>query len=46
VTGYGLDDDRKLSQDAGFDHHLVKPVDITELIRLLSLRSPTLTNCG
>jgi len=27
VTGYGQDDDRRHSQEAGFDHHLVKPVD-------------------
>ncbi len=28
VTGYGQDDDRRRSSDAGFDHHLVKPLDI------------------
>jgi signal transduction histidine kinase len=27
VTGYGLPEDRKKSADAGFDLHLVKPVD-------------------
>jgi signal transduction histidine kinase/ActR/RegA family two-component response regulator len=26
VTGYGSDDDRRRSLEAGFDHHLVKPV--------------------
>jgi len=26
VTGYGQDSDRRQSQEAGFDHHLVKPV--------------------
>ena len=26
VTGYGQDSDRRLSREAGFDHHLVKPV--------------------
>jgi PAS domain S-box-containing protein len=26
VTGYGQSDDRQRSQQAGFDHHLVKPV--------------------
>jgi PAS domain S-box-containing protein len=26
VTGYGQDSDRSQSRDAGFDHHLVKPV--------------------
>ncbi len=27
LTGWGQDDDRKKSRDAGFDDHLVKPVD-------------------
>jgi CheY-like chemotaxis protein len=27
VTGYGQEEDRRLSQEAGFDHHLTKPVD-------------------
>lgn len=35
VTGYGRDDDRKRSKAAGFDHHLVKPVNPDELNRLL-----------
>ena len=26
LTGYGRDEDRVVSKDAGFDHHLVKPV--------------------
>lgn len=34
VTGYGQDEDKQRAMDAGFDHHLVKPVD---LIRLKSL---------
>ena len=28
VTGYGQDSDRQKTREAGFDHHLVKPVDI------------------
>jgi two-component system, sensor histidine kinase len=35
VTGYGQDRDRQLSREAGFDHHLVKPVDLGLLRRLL-----------
>lgn len=31
MTGYGQDSDRKLSQEAGFDHHLVKPVEPQKL---------------
>jgi len=35
VTGYGQAQDRAASSDAGFDHHLVKPVDMGELERIL-----------
>jgi CheY-like chemotaxis protein len=31
LTGYGRDEDRQRTRDAGFDHHLVKPVDLDEL---------------
>ncbi len=34
-TGYGQDEDRRRSQEAGFDHHLVKPVDPHALMVLL-----------
>ncbi len=27
LTGWGQDEDRRRSQEAGFDHHMVKPVD-------------------
>jgi CheY-like chemotaxis protein len=27
LTGWGQEDDRRRTRDAGFDHHLVKPVD-------------------
>jgi signal transduction histidine kinase len=36
LTGWGGDLDRQLSQEAGFDCHLVKPVMPTELLALLS----------
>lgn len=36
VTGYGQDKDKKNSLAAGFDHHLVKPVDTGELCALLA----------
>lgn len=38
VTGYGQPEDRQKSMAAGFDHHLVKPIDIEELKRLLATR--------
>ncbi len=41
VTGYGNDDDRKRSQEAGFDHHLVKPVEPADLRTLLAGFKPT-----
>lgn len=34
-TGWGQDEDRNLSEQAGFDHHLVKPVDPLALQGLL-----------
>lgn len=37
LTGYGLDSDRQRSQEAGFDHHLVKPVDPQKLEDLLAM---------
>jgi PAS domain S-box-containing protein len=41
VTGYGQDQDRKQTQAAGFDHHLVKPVDFQKLNSLLADISKT-----
>jgi len=35
LTGYGQERDRELSRQAGFDHHLVKPVDIAKLTQIL-----------
>jgi CheY-like chemotaxis protein len=35
VTGFGMPEDRKRSFEAGFDHHLVKPVDPRTIIKLL-----------
>ncbi len=36
LTGWGQDEDRRRSSEAGFDHHLVKPVDLTALQKLLA----------
>ena len=35
VSGYGQSEDRERSLRAGFDHHLVKPVDVRELLGIL-----------
>ena len=35
-TGWGQDTDRELARSAGFDHHLVKPVDPEAILHLLS----------
>jgi PAS domain S-box-containing protein len=35
LTGWGQQDDRERAREAGFDHHLVKPVDVDQLVRLL-----------
>jgi len=39
VTGYGQDQDRQRTAAAGFDHHLVKPVDVATLEKILSQNS-------
>lgn len=40
LTGWGQDKDREQSAEAGFDHHLVKPVDLAALQKLLAARQP------
>jgi CheY-like chemotaxis protein len=35
MTGYSFPSDRERSTEAGFDYHLVKPVDPSDLARLL-----------
>ena len=35
LTGYGQEHNRNRSEDAGFQHHLVKPVDGDRLARLV-----------
>jgi PAS domain S-box-containing protein len=36
LTGWGQEDDRRKSEEAGFNGHLVKPVDYDKLLELLS----------
>lgn len=39
LTGYNSEDDRRLSREAGFDYHLVKPADVRELQRVLTAKA-------
>ncbi|MEZ0604108.1 PAS domain S-box protein [Paraburkholderia sp. IW21] len=36
VTGWGQQQDKRIAEEAGFDHHFTKPVDPRELQRVLS----------
>jgi CheY-like chemotaxis protein len=41
ITGYGQETDREQTAAAGFDHHLVKPVDMEKLYAILGdIKSP------
>lgn len=40
VTGYGQVEDAERSREAGFEHHLVKPVDGDDLLTLLASIAP------
>ncbi|MBI3860425.1 MAG: PAS domain S-box protein [Planctomycetia bacterium] len=44
VTGYGQETDQQRSREAGFDYHLIKPVDFGEVRQILTtvLKSATL----
>jgi len=36
LTGWGQDQDRQSSRDAGFDAHLVKPADYAKLTEIIA----------
>jgi CheY-like chemotaxis protein len=40
LTGWGQDEDRRRTAEAGFDHHLVKPVEFESLRSLLASLGP------
>jgi two-component system CheB/CheR fusion protein len=46
MSGYGQTRDFRRSSEAGFDQHLVKPLDLQELQRLLAIREKTLVHVG
>ena len=35
ISGYGQEEDLRLAKEAGFDHHLVKPIVSDDLIKIL-----------
>jgi CheY-like chemotaxis protein len=39
VTGYGQASDRQRAKEAGFQHHLVKPINLDELEGVLAKRA-------
>jgi PAS domain S-box-containing protein len=41
LTGWGQEDDRQRTKEAGFDYHLVKPVEYAELMEFLAEKSMT-----
>ena len=41
LTGWGQEEDRHESREAGFDAHLVKPVDVDQLLEFLACLPPT-----
>jgi PAS domain S-box-containing protein len=43
LTGFGQEEDRRRSKEAGFDAHVVKPVDPDELQRLLAEATAEIT---
>jgi CheY-like chemotaxis protein len=39
LTGWGQEQDRRRSKEAGFDHHLTKPVELATLRKVLARRA-------
>jgi CheY-like chemotaxis protein len=43
LTGWGQAGDRRRTREAGFDHHLVKPIDLASLQSVME-SSPSLSS--
>ena len=41
LTGWGQEEDRRRSKEAGFDHHMTKPVEFDALQELLAALGST-----
>ena len=46
LTGWGQEDDRRKSKEAGFDGHLVKPLETATLMELLDSLSSKQRGCA
>jgi CheY-like chemotaxis protein len=44
LTGWGQDNDRRRALEAGFDHHLTKPIDPDRLESLIASRSTAISS--
>jgi len=44
LTGFGMEEDIRRSYDAGFQHHLVKPIDINKLDSLIQQSAAALAS--
>ena len=42
LTGWGQEEDKRRAHEAGFDHHLTKPVDAAALGKLIDLINPNM----
>lgn len=46
VTGWGGEKDRQMSRNAGFNYHLIKPVELSQILDVLESRIPPETASG
>jgi CheY-like chemotaxis protein len=37
LSGFGMEEDIRRSKEAGFDHHLTKPIDFQELQKFVGV---------
>ena len=44
LTGFGMEDDIRKSKEAGFQHHLVKPIDLNKLDSLIQQSAAALAS--